>query len=89
MGLFSKNKKVTENNAPVQTEIAEVKKLSMFITIVNKGQGNYVLKLFESEGANAQFIQHGDGTAVDGVNGVASQHVDDRQTYAPDEAGPD
>ena len=63
MGLFSKNKKVTENNAPVQTEIAEVKKLSMFITIVNKGQGNYVLKLFESEGANAQFIQHGEGTA--------------------------
>ena len=39
------------------------KKLSMFVTIVNKGQGNFVLKLFESEGANAQFIQHGEGTA--------------------------
>ena len=63
MGLFNKNKKVTENNTPVQTEMAEVKKLSMFITIVSKGQGNYVLKLFESEGANAQFIQHGEGTA--------------------------
>ena len=35
----------------------------MFVTIVNKGQGNFVLKLFESEGANAQFIQHGEGTA--------------------------
>lgn len=63
MGLFNKAKKTTENNAPAQTEIGEVKKLSMFITIVNKGQGNYIIKLFESEGANAQFIQHGEGTA--------------------------
>ena len=35
----------------------------MFITIVNRGQGNFVLKLFESEGANAQFVQYGEGTA--------------------------
>ena len=42
---------------------SEQKKLSMFVTIVNKGQGNFVLKLFESEGANAQFVQHGEGTA--------------------------
>ena len=41
----------------------EQKKLSMFVTIVNKGQGNFVLKLFESEGANVQFVQHGEGTA--------------------------
>lgn len=42
---------------------SEQKKLSMFVTIVNKGQGNFVLKLFESEGANVQFVQHGEGTA--------------------------
>ena len=32
---------------------------------------------------------HSDGTAVDGVDGVACQHVDDCQTDAPNEAGPD
>ena len=42
---------------------SEQKKLSMFVTIVNKGQGNFILKLFESEGANVQFVQHGEGTA--------------------------
>ena len=61
MSIF--NKKPVENKTPVQTEIGEVKKLSMFVTIVNKGQGNYILKLFESEGSNAQFVQHGQGTA--------------------------
>ena len=32
---------------------------------------------------------HGDGTAVDGVDGVAQQHVDDRKADTPHEAGPD
>ena len=58
MALFkSKTKKELEVQTP------DFKKLSMFITIVNRGQGNYVLKLFEAEGSNAQFVQRGEGTA--------------------------
>ena len=58
MAFIRKTKKTQQpQNNPDQ------KKLSMFVTIVNKGQGNFVLKLFESEGANAQFIQHVEGTA--------------------------
>ena len=57
------NKKKTETNTEVKQETSEVKKLSMFITIVNRGQGNFVIKIFEAEGSNAQFVQHGVGTA--------------------------
>ena len=32
---------------------------------------------------------HGDGTTVDGIDGVAQQHVDDRKADTPHEAGPD
>lgn len=62
MGLFKKTKK---ENTEIKSDVSksDIKKLSMFITIVNRGQGNYVLKLFESEGANAQFVQYGEGTA--------------------------
>ena len=62
MGLFKKAKK---ENTELKSNVSktDIKKLSMFITIVNRGQGNFVLKLFESEGANAQFVQYGEGTA--------------------------
>ena len=62
MGLF---KKVIKENTEFKSNVSEtgIKKLSMFVTIVNRGQGNFVLKLFESEGANAQFVQYGEGTA--------------------------
>ena len=62
MGLFKKAKK---ENTEFKSNVSNTdnKKLSMFITIVNRGQGNFVLKLFESEGANAQFVQYGEGTA--------------------------
>ena len=42
----------------------------MFITIVNRGQGNYVLKIFEQEGSNAQFVQLGEGTAQKEVRDI-------------------
>ena len=42
----------------------------MFITVVNRGQGNYVLKIFEQEGANAQFVQLGEGTAQKEVRDI-------------------
>lgn len=62
MSLFKKKRK--EENLNSEKEVTgDIKKLSMFVTIVNRGQGNYVLKLFESEGANAQFVQYGEGTA--------------------------
>jgi len=58
-------KKAKKENTEIKSNASktDVKKLSMFITIVNRGQGNFVLKLFESEGANAQFVQYGEGTA--------------------------
>ncbi|MBR4378317.1 MAG: hypothetical protein IKP50_05520 [Bacilli bacterium] len=62
MKLFKK-KKTPENVSNNNISVSTTKKLLMFITIVNRGQGNYVLKLFESEGANAQFVQYGEGTA--------------------------
>ena len=58
-------KKAKKENTEFKSNVSktDIKKLSMFITIVNRGQGNFVLKLFESEGANAQFVQYGEGTA--------------------------
>ena len=37
---------------------------------------------------HGEAAQHGNGTAVDGVDWIAEQHVNDRQAYAPNEAGP-
>ena len=68
MGLLKKNKEQAKQ--PPVPDSGEVKKLSMFITIVNRGQGNYVLKLFESEGANAQFVEYGEGTAQKEVRDI-------------------
>ena len=48
----------------------DIKKLSVFVTIVNRGQSGFVLKLFESEGANAQFVQHGEGTAKEEIREI-------------------
>ena len=62
MRLFKK-KKTPENVNNNNISAFTTKKLLMFITIVNRGQGNFVLKLFESEGVNAQFVQYGEGTA--------------------------
>lgn len=61
MGIFNKNK--IDAVSKRKKKAIDTKKLLLFITIVNRGQGNFVLKLFESEGANAQFVQYGEGTA--------------------------
>ena len=63
MGFFKKKKQTIETKSEFQLDETNLKKISMFITIVNRGQGNYVLKIFEQEGANAQFVQLGEGTA--------------------------
>ena len=61
MAIFKK-KEPKKTNKQVAKE-NETKKLSVFITIVNQGQGSYVTKIFEQEGSNAQFVQIGEGTA--------------------------
>lgn len=61
MRIFNRNK--IDNTSKRKKKAIDTKKLLLFITIVNRGQGNFVLKLFESEGANAQFVQYGEGTA--------------------------
>lgn len=61
MKIFNRNK--IDNSSKRKKKAIDTKKLLLFITIVNRGQGNFVLKLFESEGANAQFVQYGEGTA--------------------------
>lgn len=69
MGLFKKKQHIEAKNE-FQLDESKIKKLSMFITIVNRGQGNYVLKLFEQEGSNAQFVQLGEGTAQKEVRDI-------------------
>ena len=70
MGFFKKKKQTTETKNDFQLDETNLKKISMFITIVNRGQGNYVLKIFEQEGANAQFVQLGEGTAQKEVRDI-------------------
>ena len=70
MGLFEKKKQEVETKNEFQLDESNIKKISMFITIVNRGQGNYVLKIFEQEGANAQFVQLGEGTAQKEVRDI-------------------
>lgn len=41
----------------------DIKKLSLYVTIVNKGQANAVTSLFQRMGSSMQFIEVGNGTA--------------------------
>lgn len=61
MALFSK-KKHEAKELPSLDNIVQ-KKLSLFVTIVGKGQAQPVLRIFERGGSSAQFIQRGEGTA--------------------------
>lgn len=70
MGFFKKKKQTIETKSEFQLDETNLKKISMFITVVNRGQGNYVLKIFEQEGANAQFVQLGEGTAQKEVRDI-------------------
>ena len=40
------------------------------------------------EGNDNEAAHHRDGTAVDGVDGIADEHVDNRQSDTPCEASP-
>lgn len=48
---------------PPYEERSDLKKLSLYVTIVNHGQSGPIMKIFQNAGANAQFIQLGHGTA--------------------------
>ena len=61
MGIFEKKQKQI-NELPSLENIAK-KKLSLFITIVNKGLAGPILHLFERGGSSAQVVQSGEGTA--------------------------
>lgn len=41
----------------------EIKKLSLFITVVSRGQGGAIIKICERMGASVQFVHNGQGTA--------------------------
>ena len=41
----------------------DIKKLCLYVTIVNKGQANAVISLFQKMGSSLQFVQVGNGTA--------------------------
>ena len=62
MALFSKKKQV-QNNEPFEKR-DDLKKLSLFITIVNAGQAAPIIKIFEDAGVSAQIVQRGRGTAT-------------------------
>lgn len=61
MGLLKKKEKEMKE-LPSLNNIVQ-KKLSLFITIVNRGQASPILHLFERGGSSAQFVQSGEGTA--------------------------
>mgnify|MGYP003303863670 CR=1 FL=1 len=56
-------KKQTISNQPFE-KTADIKKLSLFVTIVNAGQATPILRIFEDAGVSAQFVQRGKGTAT-------------------------
>lgn len=65
MALFKKKIEETDKVKEEQKE-----KLSIFVTIVPRGQGHPVSKLFYLGGSNAQFIESGEGTAVKAIRDI-------------------
>ena len=63
MGLLSKKENKVTKTADSSNLPDEMEKLSVFVTIVPKGQSVYLLKLYKYVGCNIQFIQRGEGTA--------------------------
>jgi len=77
MGLFSRKKKETKELPSLDNVVS--KKLSLYVTIVNKGLASPVMRLFERCGSSAQFVQRGEGTAqkeIYDILGVADTDKD-------------
>ena len=62
MAIFGK-KKTEIKNEPFESR-NDIKKLSIFITIVPQNLANPIIKIFQSVGSSAQFVQRGEGTAT-------------------------
>ncbi len=65
MSFLNKIFKPKETKAidPNYEKTNEIKKLSLFISIVPQGQANAIIKIFEAQEVGAQFVQIGEGTA--------------------------
>ena len=55
MGFFKKKKEM-RRLASLPESDGEIKKLSLFVTIVSRGQADPVVRLFETLGVSAQFL---------------------------------
>ena len=76
MGLFSKKKHKT-NELPSLDKIVQ-KKLSLFVTIIGKGQALPVMRIFERGGSSAQFVQRGEGTAQKEIYNILGMEETDK-----------
>lgn len=76
MGFFGKKSK-SNKEVPSFSSVAD-KKLSLFITIVGKGQGQAIIRLFERGGSSAQFIQRGEGTATKEIYSILGVEDNDK-----------
>lgn len=68
MAIITKRK--TPAKPPKFQENPNIKKLSIFVTIVNHGQANAVMKIFQRYEVAAQFVQRGQGTASKDILGI-------------------
>ena len=69
MAFFRKKSKTQINELPSLDAVVQ-KKLLLFVTIVGRGAGTPVTKLFERFGSSAQFIERGEGTATKEINNI-------------------
>lgn len=61
-----KNRKTTQK----YEDRANLKKLSLYISIVNKGNSQAIVNLFKNMGSSAQFVQLGEGTAIKEIRDI-------------------
>ena len=62
MPLFKRKKKV--NLDPKKIDESEIKQLVLYVTIINRGLANSIVKIFQNGGSSMQFIERGRGTAA-------------------------
>ena len=56
-------KKTGKKPSNLVEEQENLKKLSVFVVVVNRGLAGAICKIFQNSGSNAQVIQRGNGTA--------------------------
>jgi hypothetical protein len=70
MAEVKKRKRKTIEKQPKFEEQEGLNKLSIYVSIVNSGLANNVVKIMESVGCSASFIQNGEGTATEALKDV-------------------